>query len=178
MTEREKKRHIKKVAEKKRNAKKFGEFFTPTPLANRMLDKFSEDSWHSKGTFLDPTCGNGQLLVEVIRRKLMKGHPAIQALFTTYGVEIQNKNTVECRKRILELLVAADDYGVINEAFYKKALNYTIVTEDALTFLSENVLADLMKRCPDIEIKKVWQIALSEGFKENMAILGTHSLTA
>ena len=178
MTKRQKKRYLKKVADKKSRVKTFGEVFTPTPLVNEILDKLPKDAWQSKKTFIDPSCGNGQFLAEVVRRKLEKGHPALQVLFTTFGVEIQSKNTVECRNRILELLVAADDYGEINKNFYKKALKYTIVTKDALAFLKEGGIENFIDRCHDIEIKTAWGIALTKGFKENMVIVSTHLLTA
>ena len=105
-------------------------------------------------------------------------HPALQVLFTTYGVELQSKNSVECRNRNLELLVAADDCGEINKNFYKKALQYTIVTKDALAFLNEGGIENFITRCHDIEIKTAWKIALTEGFKENMVVVSSHLLTA
>ncbi len=178
MTKRQKKRHLKKVADKKNRIKQFGEVFTPTPLVNEILDKLPKDTWHYNKTFIDPSCGDGQFLAEVVRRKLKKGHAALQVLFTTYGVELQSKNTVECRNRILELLVAADDYGEINKVFYKKALKYTIVTKDSLSFLNGNGIENFISRCHDIEIKVAWGIALTEGFRENRIIVSMHLLTA
>ena len=38
MTKRQKKRYLKKVADKKSRVKTFGEVFTPTPLVNEILD--------------------------------------------------------------------------------------------------------------------------------------------
>ena len=48
-----------------------GEVFTPTSLVDEMLDKLPSELFKDKSkTFLDNSCGNGQFLFAVLKRKL------------------------------------------------------------------------------------------------------------
>ena len=110
------------VIDEKREAN--GEVFTPTELVQQILDQFpiSEFQDPSK-TWIDHSCGNGQLLSEILVRKLENGHDFEQALGTIYGVEICEANVVECRNR---LLCGREDLRHIVEK--------NIVCHDALTY--------------------------------------------
>ena len=91
--------------------KQRGEVFTPTTLVNEMLDKLPPEVFTDPTkTFLDNSCGNGQFLFEVMRRKMMTMPPTKgrdffirhrKALLTIFGVELDEKNAIECRKRLL-----------------------------------------------------------------------------
>ena len=81
------------------------EVFTPASLVNQMLDKLPEESWQPTRTFIDPACGNGNMLVEVFIRKILKGISPTQALSTIYGTDIMADNIQECRKRLLHILL-------------------------------------------------------------------------
>lgn len=82
--------------------KKFGEVFTPKELVNEVLDKLSQDLFKNPlKTYLDPSCGDGAFLVEVLERKLNNGIDYEQALSTIYGVDILEDNVELCRKRLL-----------------------------------------------------------------------------
>lgn len=78
-----------------------GEVFTPTPLVDEMLDKLPIDTFtdHTK-TFCDPACGDGQFLVEVLRRKLENGHNVKDAVKSIYGVDLMPDNVEHCRSRL------------------------------------------------------------------------------
>ena len=52
-------------------------------------------------TFLDPSCGNGQFLSEVLIRKLENGIDFEAALKTIYGVDIMFDNVLTCQNRLL-----------------------------------------------------------------------------
>ena len=79
-----------------------GEVFTPTPLVQEILDKLQQDLFtDSTKTFLDPSCGDGQFLGEVIIRKMENGSTFEQALSTTYGVDLMQDNVDLCRERLL-----------------------------------------------------------------------------
>ena len=83
--------------------KRRGEVFTPTSLVKEMLDKLPQE------VLLDPSktvgdisgCGDGQFLVEVLHRRLESGVSHKEALFTIYGVEIDEDNANKCRERLL-----------------------------------------------------------------------------
>ncbi len=93
------------VERDKLRIKQTAEVFTPTPLVQEMLDKLEEQdptlfSDETK-TAIDPTCGDGQFLVEVVIRKMQRsGCTLEQALATTYGVELMKDNVALCKKRL------------------------------------------------------------------------------
>ena len=47
-----------------------GEVFTPPWLVNAMLDLVKGETERIDARFLEPACGNGNFLVEILRRKL------------------------------------------------------------------------------------------------------------
>lgn len=87
--------------------KQTAEFFTPPFLVNNMLDKLIEYSKdclsNPEITFLDPSCGNGNMLIEVLKRKLNNGISSIKALETIFGCDIIDENIIECRDRLLNI---------------------------------------------------------------------------
>ena len=85
--------------------KKTAEIFTPPKLVNEMLDKLPTVVWDDiEKTFCDPACGNGNMLVECLRRKLDHGHEPFQALSTIYGVDLMPDNVRECQQRLLAMM--------------------------------------------------------------------------
>ena len=86
----------------KLRVKETAEVFTPTPLVQEMLDKLPPELFeNSTKTFLDPSCGDGQFLSEVVIRKMERSHCTLeQALSTTYGVELMEDNVKLCKERL------------------------------------------------------------------------------
>jgi hypothetical protein len=79
-----------------------GEVFTPTPLVQEILDKLNPDLFKDPTkTFIDPTCGDGQFLGEVLIRKVENGIDFGTALSTIYGVDLMQDNVDLCRERLL-----------------------------------------------------------------------------
>jgi hypothetical protein len=79
-----------------------GEVFTPTPLVQEVLDQLDQTLFSEPGrTFLDPACGDGQFLSEVLVRKLESGQDLETALKSIYGVDIMIDNVDLCRQRLL-----------------------------------------------------------------------------
>ena len=86
----------------KHRIKQTAEVFTPTQLVQEMLDTFDQLIFADLGkTFLDPSCGDGQFLGEVLIRKLENGSTFEQALSTVYGVDLMQDNVELCRDRLL-----------------------------------------------------------------------------
>lgn len=93
-----------------------GEVFTPAWLVEAMLDLVSDESERIDSRFLEPACGSGNFLVQVLRRKLAavelkfgksdfeKRHYALLALMCVYGIELLEDNVFECRENMLEIL--------------------------------------------------------------------------
>jgi hypothetical protein len=86
------------VERNKARVKATGEVFTPTPLVQEILDKIDIST---DATVLDPTCGDGQFLGEVLIRKVEAGATFEQALSTVYGVDLMQDNVDLCRERLL-----------------------------------------------------------------------------
>ena len=127
----------------------FGEVFTPKNIVDDMLDLVKEESYRIDSTFLEPACGNGNFLVEILRRKLETAKNDLEnfersvfvALSSTYGIDIQLDNVEESKARML---------GVVKEA-------YKNIKREP----SENIL----KTCVYIMDKNIiWGDALTERF--------------
>jgi hypothetical protein len=98
-----------------------GEVFTPPGLVNDMLDLVAHECEREDSRFLEPACGNGNFLAEVLRRRLgrvdqqySKRAPnqweqhALLGLACLYGIELLLDNVSECRQRLYTLF--ADHY--------------------------------------------------------------------
>ena len=118
---------------RKERRKQTAEDFTPSVLVNEMLDKLPIKVFiDPHKTFCDNSAGNGNFLIEVLRRKLNNNHPPLQALSTIYGVELMEDNVEEMKERLLELIPETQH----KEA--KELLDKNIVTHNALTWDFEN----------------------------------------
>jgi len=85
-----------------RRVKVNGEVFTPTPLVREILDLLPAELFTDPSkTFLDPSCGNGRFLLEILRRRLANGMDMAAALRTIYGVDLMQHNVDACRDRLL-----------------------------------------------------------------------------
>ena len=90
------------VDREKTRVKATGEVFTPTPLVQEVLDNLPKEQFtDTTKTFLDPSCGDGQFLSEVLIRKLENGIGFETALSTIYGVDLMPDNVDLCRERLL-----------------------------------------------------------------------------
>lgn len=91
-----------------------GEVFTGEREVNAMLDLVKQETERIESRFLEPACGNGNFLTEILRRKIevvrnrYKGNRTdcekylIVAVSSIYGVDILKDNVDECRKRLYE----------------------------------------------------------------------------
>lgn len=132
-----------KVKSKQRVAD-HGEVFTDHREVNAMLDLVKQETENIESRFLEPACGNGNFLIEILRRKLIiveKRYSknqveyeryAIAALCSIYGVEKLEDNTKECRQRILGVFT----HFYINN--FKKAKNDFLKVAEFI--LSRNIL--------------------------------------
>jgi type I restriction-modification system DNA methylase subunit len=94
-----------------------GEVFTPAWMVEAMLDLVKAESERIDSRFLEPACGSGNFLLQILKRKLAgvefkfgmstfeKRHYALLALMCTYGIELLEDNIAECRANMLEILI-------------------------------------------------------------------------
>lgn len=92
-----------------------GEVFTNQREVNAMLDLVKHETERIDSRFLEPACGNGNFLAEVLRRKLAVVDSrysksqieweryAVIAVSSIYGVDILEDNAQECRERLFNI---------------------------------------------------------------------------
>ena len=97
-----------------------GEVFTNPREVNAMLDLVKQETERIESRFLEPACGDGNFLAEILRRKLaaVKGRYgkslpdyeryAFLAVGSIYGVELLADNAATCRNRLFAIL--QEDY--------------------------------------------------------------------
>lgn len=99
-----------KVKHTKEAIRNRGEVFTPTIMVNEMLDRLPKEVFTDpKKKFMDNSCGDGQFLFEVLRRKILANpsnggdlcYRHHKALKTIFGVELDLENVKKCRRRLL-----------------------------------------------------------------------------
>ena len=124
-----------------------GEVFTPAWMVEAMLDLVKGETERIDSRFLEPACGDGNFLVQILRRKLArvqldygksdfeKRHFALLGLMCVYGIELLPDNIVECRAHLLaifaEYLELAPTDDLDRAGFY--VLSQNLVHGDALT---------------------------------------------
>ena len=124
-----KERLIKSKERVRRNA----EVYTPSWLVNDMCDMLSSDAWDDiHRTFLEPSCGNGSFLVEILARKLKlcdNIDDGISALQSIFGIDILPDNVQESRDRMYGMFM--DRFGP--SLFALEVLRRNIVLGNFLT---------------------------------------------
>ena len=130
-----------------------GEVFTNIREVNAMLDLVKDETQRIDSRFLEPACGTGNFLVEILKRKLEVVEKrykkskieyerySILALSSIYGIDILEDNTKECRARLYEIF--SEKYKNIfkkdiDERYLSSAkfiLEKNIIWGDALTLL-------------------------------------------
>lgn len=92
-----------------------GEVYTNEREVKAMLDLVKDETERIESRFLEPACGNGNFLAEVLNRKLdvvdaryAKSQLeweryAVLAVSSIYGVDILEDNAEECRVRLFQI---------------------------------------------------------------------------
>lgn len=93
----------------------YGEVLTGEREVNAMLDLVKQETERIESRFLEPACGTGNFLVEILRRKLAVvdaryersqlewERNAVVAVSSLYGIDILEDNVQACRERLLDL---------------------------------------------------------------------------
>lgn len=128
-----------------------GEVFTREQEVNAMLDLVKNETLRIESRFLEPACGDGNFLIQILKRKLdvvAKNYRtsqreyefyAVLALCSIYGVELLEDNVKTCRKRLFSYIVLQYETELSRlpgEAFLNTLefiLRLNIVHGDALT---------------------------------------------
>ena len=78
------------------------EIFTPPALIRKMLDQFPPERFLPGYTSLEPCCGNGNFLVEIVAYKLRAGCTPLEAVKDIYAIELMADGVLVSRYRTLK----------------------------------------------------------------------------
>lgn len=132
-----------------------GEVFTNPREVNAMLDLVKPETERLDSRFLEPACGDGNFLIEILRRKLAicearvksKQYTQLQyeenvvlVISSIYGIELLPDNAAACRQRLFDYF--KEQYRLLFKSKCKDAcveavryiLSKNIILGDALTY--------------------------------------------
>lgn len=142
----------KQIKTKKRVAD-HGEVFTAEREVNAMLDLVKQETERVDSRFLEPACGDGNFLAEILRRKLAVVHRkyqkspfdyeknAVLAVSSIYGVDLLLDNVLACRERLFGIwdkeykAVCKKETNEQTRAAVRFILSRNIVCGNALTLM-------------------------------------------
>lgn len=136
-----------RIIKTKERVRKYAEVFTPQRIVKRMVDLLEKqgDVLTPQATVLEPSCGEGVFLIEILARKLQRAKTPkeiIKSVATLYGVDIQQDNVEICRDNLYKQWFAA--YSAVAEPSEKlcrtmrKILEHNIVCGNFLTRLKND----------------------------------------
>ena len=135
----------------KERVAQYGEVLTPPEIVNAMLDLVKQETERIDSRFLEPACGTGNFLTEILKRKLKIVEDrykknqleyeryAVLAVSSMYGIDIQEDNVQECRYNLFSIVDASytNLYKDKAKDAFRETVNYillqNIVHGDALT---------------------------------------------
>jgi hypothetical protein len=165
-----------------------------------MLDLVKDESERIDARFLEPACGSGNFLVQVLRRKLTavdsrygksdfeRRHYALLGLMCIYGVELLEDNIAECRANLLEILsdhlgldetdelCSAASYVLSQNLVHGDALTMRAHHDDPITFAEWGYLGKGMYQRRDFRLD---MLTLASAFSEEgslFASMGKHEI--
>ena len=140
----------------KKRVQERGEVFTNEREVKAMCDLVKDETERIESRFLEPACGDGNFLAEIVSRKLAvvskrygKSETdwekySVLAMSSVYGVDIMPDNAAECRERLFKIWerayktkcknVANDDC----KSAVRFILSRNVLCGDALTMLDES----------------------------------------
>ncbi len=159
-----------------------GEVFTNEREVNAMLDLVKDQCERIGATFLEPACGDGNFLIEILNRKLdlvdkhkrnayLYSKNLTIAVSSLYGVELLEDNAKACRERLYnkveksypKALKSSPEYSEVMQTIRfilqknivcGNALDYTKANGTAIVFYEWKFIntTDVKIRCFDFEV--------------------------
>ncbi|HEX8524645.1 MAG TPA: N-6 DNA methylase [Tepidisphaeraceae bacterium] len=136
------------LVKSKRRVADHGEVFTPAWLVEAMIDLVKDETERIDSRFLEPACGSGNFLVQILRRKLasvdlqykntdcQRRHYALLGLMSIYGIELLADNIAECRANVLNTFAGHLNLAGSDELYLAASyvLSQNLVHGDGLTY--------------------------------------------
>lgn len=159
-----------------------GEVFTPPELVKAMLNLVAQECERIDSRFLEPACGHGNFLAEVLERRLALvtkragraimrwEQDALLGLACLYGIELLEDNAIECRDRLHGIFAAAysQRFGFKARGAVLAAARITVTTNivqgDALTMTTTGT----GRRKPEPLVLTEWSMLSGGKFKRRL----------
>lgn len=151
---------ISKIIKSKERVRNLAEVFTSDKEVNAMLDLVKYLSENVENTLLEPSCGNGNFLITILKRKLDTVKTKyknqidiefyiIKATASIYGIDISEENVLEARERMNNEIKNFYSYKFNtkkpNEGFWdsvKWVLEKNVIVGDMLNKVQDVVLVE------------------------------------
>ena len=142
---------VKSQTKSKERVRERGEVFTAEREVKAMCDLVKDETERIDSRFLEPACGDGNFLAEILTRKLEVvkrkykkctldyEKNAVLAISSVYGVDIMQDNVLACRDRLFKIwdkeykTVCKKDCNDQTREAVKFILSKNIVCGNALT---------------------------------------------
>ena len=140
---------MEKQIKSKRRVSDFGEVYTARKQVTDMVDLVDSSASDITTTVLEPACGNGNFLVEILARKMNTiqwcpisliryERETLRAVASIYGVDIQKDNTIECRERLFRQVTdGKHDWSSMFIKVLRDILTRNIIFGDTLTMVAD-----------------------------------------
>ncbi len=114
-----------------------GEVFTAEREVKAMCDMVNDECIRTEATFLEPACGDGNFLEEILKRKLSaithdNERNSLIALASLYGIDILSDNVEVCRRRLYALWDSHSGHSETARTRAREILEKNIVCGDTL----------------------------------------------
>ena len=124
---------MKQQVKSRQRVSDHGEVFTAEREVNAMLDLVKQETERVDSRFLEPACGDGNFVVEILRRKLAAAKKratppkrqtvvpfefekqSVIAVASIYGVDLLLDNVIACRQRLYDIWNAEYEVVCSNE---------------------------------------------------------------
>lgn len=115
----------------------YGEVYTPEHIVKEMLDMVKDESYRIDSKFLEPAAGNGNFIVEILRRKLETASKldlndfdrnVFIAVSSIYAIDILGDNVAESKGRMISIIkdVYKQVKGIDIDNNFLEALEFVI----------------------------------------------------
>lgn len=140
----------------KRRVTDHGEVFTNVREVNAMIDLVKQEAERIDSRFLEPACGSGNFLIEILKRKMNVVSSnyrknqiewekyATIAVSSCYGVDILEDNCIECIERLFLYFksIYLKTFKLTFKISFLNVINFiltkNIICGDALTMLKND----------------------------------------
>ena len=116
-----------------------GEVFTAEREVKAMCDMINDECLRTESTFLEPACGDGNFLAEILTRKLsaIKNDPdylrkSLIALSSLYGIDILDDNVRICQQRLYAIWDESFAFSESERTRAREIVSRNIVCGDTL----------------------------------------------